>query len=74
MVLAMSDGASELFNYDHFADHRTGYQSCLKDPEDWVTDRLLRQIENARNEKTGAWLHHDNMTLVAAVLDKEAEQ
>lgn len=69
IILAMSDGASDLFNYDHFAEHRDRYRDLLKDPEIHLTGHLLKQIEEARNEKTGVYLHHDNMTLIVVVLE-----
>lgn len=64
-VLLMSDGASDLFPFDAFALAHAQQIDAWKD-NGQLADRLLAEIEAARDPKTDAYLHHDNMTLIAA--------
>ena len=68
MVLAMSDGASDIFGYEHFAEKRDQYRELFLSGDIDLPDELLVQVENARDPETGAYLHHDNMTLIVALL------
>lgn len=63
IVLAMSDGASDLFPYEDFALHREDYCDVTG-----LADSILAQIEAARDPDSNAYLHHDNMTLAMARL------
>ena len=66
-IMLMTDGASELFPYDDFAHNRLAYSEALKQKDNSdLADHLLKQIEEARDPETDAYLHHDNMTLVLA--------
>lgn len=66
-LMLMSDGASDLLPYEEFAAHRADYAQILKTKTDIpVADKLLEQIEVARDPDTNAYLHHDNMTLILA--------
>jgi len=66
-LMLMSDGASDLLPYEEFAAHRADYAQILKTKTDVpVADKLLEQIEVARDPDTNAYLHHDNMTLILA--------
>jgi len=38
-----------------------------------VADKLLEQIEVARDPETNAYLHHDNMTLILAHFHEAVE-
>jgi len=62
-VLAMTDGASDLFPFEDFALNRECYTQM-----DGLALGLLTQLEQARDPDTGAWLHSDNMTLAMARL------
>ena len=63
VVLAMTDGASDLFNFEDFAGERNKLNQLTG-----LADNLLAQLEGARDPDTGAWLHSDNMTLAIARL------
>lgn len=63
MVMAMTDGASDLFPFEDFALGRNEYSDI-----DGLAMALLSQLEHARNPDTEAYLHHDNMTLAMARL------
>lgn len=66
-VMLMSDGASELFPYDDFAaNHQPYIDYLMSNKMPPLTDHILGQIEEARDPETGAYLHHDNMTLIMA--------
>lgn len=66
-VMLMSDGVSDLFPYDDFAENHAVYSEYLMAKEKpALSDHILEQIETARDPDTGAYLHHDNMTLVMA--------
>ncbi|WP_026941372.1 PP2C family protein-serine/threonine phosphatase [Hellea balneolensis] len=66
-LMLMSDVASDLLPYEEFAAHRADYAQILKTKTDVpVADKLLEQIEVARDPDTNAYLHHDNMTLILA--------
>lgn len=70
-VMLMSDGASDLFPYEDFAQNHDAYIEYLeaeKTPS--LSNHILDQIEQARDPETGAYLHHDNMTLVIAHFPK----
>ena len=68
-VMAMSDGASDLFPYEEFAlAHREQISVWNAAPDPNLPDRILAELEAARDPETGAYLHSDNMTLVAAHL------
>ncbi len=71
MVLAMSDGASDIFGYEHFAEKRDQYRELFLSGDIDLPDELLVQVENARDPDSGAYLHHDNMTLIVALLTRE---
>lgn len=60
----MSDGASDLFPYEDFAQHREDYCNVRG-----LAGSILAQIEAARDPDTNAYLHHDNMTLAMARLN-----
>ncbi len=64
-VMLMSDGASDLFPFDAFALAHDQQIDAWKN-NGQLADRLLAEIEAARDPKTDAYLHHDNMTLIAA--------
>jgi len=64
-VMLMSDGASDLFPYADFAENRDVYSVPLSNKNNsGLADRFLEQLEAARNPDSGAYLHHDNMSLV----------
>lgn len=63
-VMAMTDGASDLFPFEDFALDRAEYAAL-----DGLADELLAQLEAARDPDTQAILHHDNMTLALARLE-----
>ncbi len=63
IVMAMSDGASDLFPFEDFALGRDEYASL-----DGLADHLLGTLEEARDPDTGGWLHSDNLTLAMARL------
>ncbi len=63
IVMAMSDGASDLFPFEDFALSRDEYASL-----DGLADHLLGTLEEARDPDTGGWLHSDNLTLAMARL------
>lgn len=64
IVLAMTDGASDLFNFEDFAGERHKLNQVTG-----LADGLLAQLESARDSDTGAWIHSDNMTLAIARLN-----
>ena len=71
-LLLMSDGCSDLFPYDNFAQDRLDYSAIMGGGTDVpLADKLLEQIEAARDPDTDAYLHHDNMTLILAHLHEE---
>jgi len=73
-LMLMSDGASDLLPYDEFAVRRSDYAQILKTKTDVpVADKLLEQIELARDPDTNAYLHHDNMTLILAHFHEAVE-
>ena len=72
-ILAMTDGASELFPFDAFAQKRAEYQAGLDVPETELADNFLAALEAAREPQTGAYLHHDNMTIAVAYLPEERD-
>jgi protein phosphatase 2C-like protein len=63
MVLAMSDGASDIFPYDDFSRQRASFSTLSG-----LADHLLEFLEAARDPESGAWCHSDNMTLAMARL------
>jgi len=66
-VLLMSDGASDLFPYEQYAELHDAFAERLIAPTDQpLSESFLNAIETARDEETGAFLHHDNMTLIMA--------
>ncbi len=68
MVLAMTDGASDLLPTKQIAAKLSDYKSkCDQQGIEFVANQLLLQIEQAIDEETGIWLHSDNMTLAIAV-------
>ena len=68
-VMAMSDGASDLFPFEEFAlAHHDQIAAWDAAPDNALPDRILAELEAARDPVTGAYLHSDNMTLVAAHL------
>ena len=73
-VMLMSDGASDLFPYQDFAENRDVYSVPLSSKNECgLANHFLSQLEAARNPETGAYLHHDNMTLVLAHLSERTE-
>lgn len=76
MVLAMSDGASDLLPVDWIADGQDRFAELIRTRgADWLAENLLCKVEAARDEETGELLHTDNMTLViAALLDTGAPE
>ncbi len=73
-VMLMSDGASDLFPYQDFAENRDIYSVPLSSKNDCgLADRFLEQLEAARDPDTNAYLHSDNMTLVMAHLTRNEE-
>jgi len=62
-VLAMTDGASDLFTFEDFALAR---DKTHVGPG--LADTVLAHLEAARDPETDAWLHSDNMTLAIAQL------
>lgn len=68
IVLAMSDGASDIFPFEDFSWSRDQHRKLLKNQGSDLSEALLKQIESARSEDTGAYLHSDNMTLIMAIL------
>lgn len=62
-VLAMTDGASDLFTFKDFAATRHQYQVAPG-----LADAVLAHLESAKDPDTGGWLHSDNMTLAIAQL------
>ena len=71
MVLAMSDGASDIFGYEHFAEKRDQYRKLFLSGDIDLPNELLVQVENARDLESGTYLHNDNMTLIMALLTRE---
>ncbi|SNZ20101.1 protein phosphatase 2C domain-containing protein [Cohaesibacter gelatinilyticus] len=63
IVMTMTDGASDLFPYEDFALQREKIADMRG-----LADHLLAELESARDPDTGAYLHHDNMTLAMALL------
>lgn len=73
-VLAMSDGASDILNLDELATARHGVRGfARKAGVDAVAENLALQIESLRDEKTGAILHSDNMTIAIGLVDNNEE-
>lgn len=68
LLFAMSDGVSDLLPFDGIADDRETIIQMLKTPGTELADHFLAQIEAARDPDTGAYLHHDNMTLAIGLL------
>ena len=68
LLFAMSDGVSDLLPFDGLADDRETIIQMLKTPGTELADHFLAQIEAARDPDTGAYLHHDNMTLAIGLL------
>jgi serine/threonine protein phosphatase PrpC len=69
MVLAMSDGASDIFAYEDFAANRETYLKAFLKANSDLPNNLLKQIEEARDPLTNAYLHHDNLTLAMACFE-----
>jgi len=68
-IMLLSDGAGDLYPYDDYADKRDVYgRIFLEKVETNLADHFLEQIEAARDPKTGAYYHNDNMSLVMAHL------
>jgi hypothetical protein len=63
IVMAMTDGASDLFPFEDFALNRDKYPRLAG-----LADRLLLTLEEARDLESGAFLHTDNLTLAMARL------
>jgi hypothetical protein len=63
----MTGGVSDLFGFEDFARDRQEFRTMTG-----LADHLLAYLEAARDPDTGAWLHHDNMTLAMARLCKES--
>lgn len=63
IVMAMTDGVSDLFPFEEFALQRDEYGDI-----EGLADHLLTALEAARDPISGAFLHHDNMTLAMARL------
>lgn len=69
IVMLMSDGASDLFPFEDYAIDRSRQIAHWHGNHIGYADSLLANIEAARDEATGAYLHHDNMTLVMAFVE-----
>jgi len=67
LLLAMSDGVSDLLPFDGIAGDREAIIQMFDVPGTELADHFLAQIEAARDPDTGAYLHHDNMTLAIGV-------
>lgn len=63
IVFAMTDGASDLFTFEDFAEARHTYHVTTG-----IADAILAHLEAAKDPDSGAWLHSDNMTLAIAQL------
>jgi len=64
-IMLMSDGISDLFPYADFAENRDIYSVPLSSKDNHgMADHFIAQVERARDLKTQAYLHSDNMTLV----------
>ncbi|WP_158623103.1 PP2C family serine/threonine-protein phosphatase [Pseudorhodobacter sp. E13] len=63
IVMAMTDGASDLFPFEDFALNREKFASLAGLP-----GHLLQSLEEARDPDTGGYLHSDNLTLAMARL------
>jgi serine/threonine protein phosphatase PrpC len=70
-VFLMSDGASDLFDLEFYADNREKFSAFLASGMKGLADRFLDQLEQARDEKSGAYLHQDNMTMILAHLSNQ---
>ena len=73
-VLAMSDGASDLFPIEDYAAARNQYHPLVGTGGSSLSSQFLEQLEEARDPTTGAFLHHDNMTLVLAAYGQSEVQ
>ena len=73
-VFLMSDGASDLFDLEFYADNRKKFASFQASGLKGLADRFLEQLEQARDEKSGSYLHQDNMTMILAHLSEEEAQ
>lgn len=75
LLLAMSDGVSDLLPFDGIADDREAIIRMIEAPGTKLADHFLAQIEAARDPDSGAYLHHDNMTLAIGLLpDAEGDR
>ncbi len=73
-VLMMSDGASDIFPFEDFAQRRDRYHSLLCETPNNPTSNILGQLEQARDPETAAYYHKDNMTLIMAALEQLPEE
>lgn len=69
-VIAMSDGAGDIFPRNSFAEARESCQTAMRDPAISLASQLLQQLEAARDPENGAYLHSDNLTLLIGLLEK----
>lgn len=67
-VIAMSDGAGDLFPRESFAASGDAYRAEIASADGGIADKLLEQLEAARDPDTGAYLHSDNLTLLIGLL------
>jgi len=76
IILAMSDGVSELLDYDELGSNHQSLAEAMRKggDSDKVAGDILLQLEQARDLETNAILHSDNMTLAMALLDDAACQ
>ncbi len=75
MVLAMTDGTSDLLDMDWVATDRWRLLELIRTRgADQLCVHLLKNIEAARDEETGAVLHSDNMTLAIAAWPEGGEK
>ena len=68
-VMAMSDGAGDLFAFDAFGLNHDTLVNTWRHVGNGFADSLVAQIEAWRDDETGAYLHSDNMTIAMAHLE-----
>ncbi len=72
LILAMSDGVSELLDIDQIALNQQAYIKAFNEQGiSSTSDQILKDLEEARDEETDALLHSDNMTLAIALIKEE---
>ncbi len=69
-VMAMSDGAGDLFPFNAYGLTHRDQTDAWREIGDGFADLLAAEIEAGRDEDTGAYLHSDNMTIAMAHLER----